>query len=124
MLKIEIVITNDAGESSVIASTNRLSGGTSTGGHIFCTNLHGHEDARRALTVSESMAVSRLCFSVGAHTFAIDPTDTASLAAARAYHDAGGLLQHGQGGGTLTPNGDTLLQRMPAAKHAADPAVE
>ena len=89
MQKIEIVITNDAGESSVIASTNRLDANS----RVYCTNLHGHEDARKALTVSESMGVSRLCFGVGAHTFAIDPTDTASLAAARAYHEAGGRLK-------------------------------
>jgi hypothetical protein len=108
MQKIEIVITNDAGESSVIASTNQI------GARVFCTNLHGHEEARRALTVSESMAVSRLCFGVGAHTFAIDPADTASLAAARAYHEAGGRWpwRDGRDSAGLTPNGDTLFERL------------
>ena len=114
MQRIEIVITNDAGESSVIASTNRIDAAS----RIYCTRLHGHEDARRAMTVSESMAVSRLCFAVGAHTFAIDPTDTASLAAARAYHEAGGRLKRGEGAAGMTPDGDTLIERMPAATPA------
>jgi len=48
MQRIEIVITNDAGESSVIASTNRIDAAS----RIYCTRLHGHEDARRAMTVT------------------------------------------------------------------------
>jgi hypothetical protein len=63
-------------------------------------------------------------FGIGAHTFAIDPTDTASLAAARAYHEAGGSLKHGQVSGGMTPDGDTLMERMPAAEHVADPTAE
>jgi len=110
MQRIEIVITNDAGEASVIASTNRLDANS----RIYCTRLHGYEDARRALTVSESMAVSRLCFGVGAHTFAIDPMDTACLAAARAYHEAGGKLKRGEGSAGTTPDGDTFIEAMPS----------
>ena len=118
MQKIEIVITNDAGESSVIASTHRLD----TNSRVYCTNLHGYMDARRAMTVSESMAVSRLCFGVGSHTFAIDPTDTASLAAARAYHESGGRLKRGEHGAGMTPDGDTLIETMPSAM--ATPTAE
>ncbi len=118
MQRIEIVITNDAGESSVIASTNRIDAAS----RIYCTRLHGHEDARRAMTVSESMAVSRLCFAVGAHTFAIDPTDTASLAAAKAYHEAGGSLKRGEGSAGTTPDGDTFIETMLSA--VATPASE
>ena len=125
MQKIEIVITNDAGVASVLASTECLDHlplrpGVSevlrSPSRVYCTNLQGHEDARRALTVSESMAVSRLCFAVGSNTFAVDPTNTACLAAARAYHEAGGRLKRGEQSAGMLPDGAQHIEKLPDAK--------
>jgi hypothetical protein len=85
-MKIEIVITNDAGESSVIASSNSL--GTVGGGRIYSMNTAGHQDARRAMTAGEQMATSHLCLAAAAHMFALDPGNKPALAAVLAYHEA------------------------------------
>jgi len=113
MQKIEIVITNDAGESSVIASTNRHS----VDHCIYATNLSGHMDARKAMTPGEQMAVSRLCLNAAARMFAADPTDAACLAALAAFHSADKSMLKtsiGEAGGTVLPDGDTLLVSAPS----------
>jgi hypothetical protein len=85
-MKIEIIITNDAGESSVIASNNSL--GTAGGGRIYSMNTAGHQDARRAMTACEQMATSHMCLAAAAHMFALDPGNKPVLAAVLAYHEA------------------------------------
>ncbi len=112
MQKIEIVITNDAGESSVIASTNKVHS------NIYSTNLAGHLDARKAMTPAEQMATSRLCLNAAARMFAADPTDTACLAALAAFHEADKSMfktDGGEAGGTVLPDGDTLLTAAPSS---------
>ena len=112
MQKIEIVLTNDAGESSVIASTNKVHS------NIYSTNLAGHLDARKAMTPAEQMAASRLCLNAAAHMFAMDPTDTACLAALSAFHGADKSMfktDGGEAGGTVLPDGDTLLTAAPSS---------
>ena len=86
MQKIEIVITTDAGDTRVIASTDCIH---STGRcAVYSTNTSAHLDARRAMTAGEQMAVSRLCLQAATRMLAIDPTDRAGIAAVSAYHAA------------------------------------
>ena len=116
MLKIEIVITNDAGESSVIASTHCLHPARPGAGAITTTNTSGHLEARRAMTAGDQMAASRLCLNAAAHMFVMDPTDLAALAAISAFHAAQktGATEQSVGGISSLPDGGAIIEPPPS----------
>ena len=117
MQKIEIVITNDAGESSVIASTHCLHPARPGAGAITTTNTSGHLEARRAMSAGDQMAASRLCLNAAAHMFVVDPTDLAALAAISAFHAAQGAGSTEQGVGSIfsPPDGGTIIEPPPSS---------
>ena len=80
MQRIEIVITNDAGESSVIASTNRVS--------QTITETHG-EAGLAGLSTRDARAVSFLCMTTAMQLLPVDMNDPGMLKVIEAYHALG-----------------------------------
>ena len=110
MKSIEIVITNDAGETRVIASTHRISDGSC---NIYNTPTNDHAEARRAMSAGDQMLASSLCLIAATHMLAVNPLDPACMAAVSAYHAATGPMKPGDGSVVETPEGDVVVATYP-----------
>ena len=80
MQKIEIVITNDAGKTSVISITERVSDSLST-------TRSG--DGISGLSLRDARAVSFLCMTTAMHFLPVDMHDPDTLKVVEAYHAIG-----------------------------------
>ena len=80
MQKIEIVITNDAGESSVISITQRVSAS------LYETR---GSDGIAGLSLRDARAVSFLCMTTAIQFLPVDMHDPGMLKVVEAYHTIG-----------------------------------
>ncbi len=80
MQKIEIVITNDAGESSVISTTQQVSKSIS--------ETHGC-DGLAGLSLCDARLVSFLCMTTAMRLLPVDMSDPGMVAVVDAYNAIG-----------------------------------
>lgn len=113
-MRIELVITNDAGESSVIASSITLQGNPVS---IRTMDL-GATPSLRAMTTAESYAASELCVRAAFTLLPLDPSNEHVAAAFAGFIASGGNdWLHGQNthSAQCDAHGNAILSKRPAA---------
>ena len=83
-MKIEIVFTNDAGETAVLATNETVSDPKADARHIW--QLRQDADAIRRLTLPESWAVSQTCQEMAFTYLPLDVSQPVSVLAAAQFH--------------------------------------